>query len=198
MLKEANLSLFYLTIKLYLWGQSCQFSAVWGHSECVSSKGFLSALAWTEWLTGSLLETSNHPSLFPHWPVYSKLSLVQPFSFTHHSCRRNSTDHRMLEAQWCWNTNVKHFTNADSVFSRMRATENNRSWDPDLWMNDWTDRKRNCHKSFISSHHHSVAVICCTCFVEWEETRPPLSSNLPSRWFAEKCVTGTLPKKSLL
>lgn len=115
MLKEANLSLFYLTIKLYLWGQSCQFSAVWGRSECVSSKGFLSALAWTEWLTGSLLETSNHPSLLPHWPVYSKLSLVQPFSFTHHSCRRNSTDHRMLEAQWCWNTNVKHFTNADSV-----------------------------------------------------------------------------------
>lgn len=142
MLKEANLSLFYLTIKLYLWGQSCQFSAVWGRSECVSSKGFLSALAWTEWLTGSLLETSNHPSLLPHWPVYSKLSLVQPFSFTHHSCRRNSTDHRMLEAQWCWNTNVKHFTNADSVLGSRFVDER-------------LNRQRNCHKSFISSHHHS-------------------------------------------
>lgn len=73
MLKDVCLSLFYLTIKLYLWGQSWQFSAAEGHFECVSTKGFLSALTGTEWLTGSLLETSNtHQSLVPHWPVYSK------------------------------------------------------------------------------------------------------------------------------
>lgn len=91
MLKDMCLSLFYLTIKLYLWGQSCQFTAAKGHFECILTKGFLSDLAWTEWLTGSLLETSNpHISLCSHTGQYiTRLSLVQSFSFTKHSHRCN-------------------------------------------------------------------------------------------------------------
>lgn len=120
------LSVFYLTIKLYLWDLSCQFSAAEGHLECVSTKRFLSALAWTEWLTGSLLETSNpHISLCSHTGQYiARLSLIQPFSFTHHF--RWSNCSTMPWRKWfdqiitrsrpsdIW-TRLNHITNADNV-----------------------------------------------------------------------------------
>ena len=184
------LSLFYLTIKLYLWDLSGQFSAAEGHFECVFKKKDFYQLSpgLSDSQDPCWKPVNPHISLCSHTGQYiARLSLLQPFSFTRRShrcdCSTMAWRKRLIEssrrsAQW--------YLNTLQPCRKRRQCREGEYWElkiKDLWMNDWTDWDRDCHKSFMSSHPRTVAVICCTCFVEWGETKPPLFSNRPSRWF---------------
>lgn len=91
MLKDVCLSLFYLTIKLYLWGQSWQLSRAGGHFEC--NKRILTALV-VDWMT--CWKPVNHLSICGQTLAsvyqdsrYSSLSLYSLHTHTVHQ-RRDS------------------------------------------------------------------------------------------------------------
>lgn len=114
-------------------------------------KRFVSALIWTEWLTGSLLETSKptHQSLFPHWSVHTEDSGPTFSLFIPPRVRRKGKGRRLVRGPVI---SELVFKPHHRKRGRGRSVQN-----PDVWMNF-----RTRHKSLVSSHHQSV--ICCTCF----------------------------------
>lgn len=149
------LSQFYLTIKLYLWGQSCQFSALKGHFECVSTKGFLSAFAWTEWLTGTLLETSNPhmKSLFPHWPVYNKTFFAPalPFHQSYSPLIKSSHVGGTVAFERIWN-----MQQIQTMSWRIRGSENERFW---MQICGWMTEQTETEAAINHLCHHIIKLL---------------------------------------
>lgn len=90
LLKDIYLSLFYWTIKLYLWGQYVRTFGFFFYIYCLS---------WTP----------TQQSLLPHCPIYRRLY------FLHHCYRSNCSNPHTVKAQWYLKTESNHVKNADNV-----------------------------------------------------------------------------------
>lgn len=169
MLKDVCLSLFYLTIKLYLWGQSWQLSRAGGHFEC--NKRILTALvvdSMTCW------KPVNHVSICGQ----TLASVYQDF---HHSTLSLYSLHSHIVHQRR-ETMCPNYQRVTVVFEHIKIMSD---CGP-VWRGrkiEWKTEELRQRPPWIIDVISSsdVAVTCCTCLIDllihWRTGNSNLSSS---------------------